>query len=362
MRRRRFLRAGLGLAAAGATTASAGCLGVFETQPAGIPPVPENRPDAVYVPSHEEGMASVGMGTAGDYEFGLMYSFAHRFWNVNGRDVEKTGVESSGDDAVHLMAVVWDPETKLALPETGMDVDISRDGEFVSQETIYPMLSQVMGFHYGANFTLEGDGTYDVNVSVGGMSTRRTGSFAERFADPASTTIEFEYSSQRKDGLSFETRDDAGEKGALEPNSMMDADSTAPAVEDLPGRVVGQGTSNDAVLVTTVLDAPPEGVDGDGQYLAVSARTPYNRMVVPAMGLDGAVTRDGQSVFEGELVRTFDPDLGYHYGAPVESLQSGDDVTLSVTTWPQTARHEGYETAFGGLLGDGMPDVTFTAK
>ena len=360
MRRRTFLRAGLGLAGASAASATAGCLGVFETQPAGIPPVPENRPDAVYIPSHEEGVAMAGTGTAGDYEFGLMYSFAHRFWNVNGESVQKTGVESSGEDAVHLMASVWDPETGLALPETGMSVDVAKDGESVSQETIYPMLSQAMGFHYGANFTLEGDGTYDVTVSVGGMSIRRTGSFAGTFADPANTTIRFDYSSQQKEGLSFQIRDDAGEKGALEPSMMMEADSTAPPPEDLPGRVVGQGTSNDAVLVATVLDAPPEGVDGDGQYLAVSARTPYNRMVVPAMGLDGVVTRSGQSVFEGELVRTFDPNLGYHYGAPVDGVESGDDVTLSVTTQPQTARHEGYETAFGGLMG-GMPDVSFSA-
>jgi len=358
MRRRRFLQAGV----AAGVAATAGCLGVFETRAAGIPPVPENRPDAVYIPSHEEGMAMTGMGMAGDYKFGLMYSFAHRFWNVNGNSVEKTGTESAGQDAVHLMATVWDPESGLALPDTGMSLDISRDGETVSQEVIYPMLSQVMGFHYGANFELDGDGTYDVTVSVGGMSgTRRTGAFAERFADPADTTIEFDYSRQRKDGLAFQVREDAGEPGALEPSRMMDAESMAPAPADLPGRVVGQGTSNDAVLVATVLDSPPEGVDGDGQYLAVSARTPYNRLVIPAMGLTGTVTRDGESTFEGDLARTLDPDLGYHYGAAVDGVESGDEVTLSVTTQPQTARHEGYETAFGGLM-DGMPDVSFTAE
>ncbi|MFD1512076.1 DUF7350 domain-containing protein [Halomarina rubra] len=360
MRRRTFLQAGAGVAGAALT---AGCLGVFETQAAGIPPIPENRPDGVYIPSHEEGMGMPGMGMAGDYKFGLMYSFAHRFWNVNGDTVEKTGVESSGADAVHLMASVWDPETKLALPETGLSVDITKDGDPVGQqEVIYPMLSQVMGFHYGANFEFDGDGVYEVEVSVGGMSTRRTGAFQGRFADPASATIEFDYSRQRKDNLSFQIRDDAGEPGALEANTMMmEADSTAPAVEDLPGRVVGEGNSNDAVLVATVLDAPPEGIDEDGAYLAVSARTPYNRLVVPAMGLTATVGGGGDPTFDGDLVRTFDPELGYHYGATVDGVDAGDEVTLSVTTQPQTARHEGYETAFGGLMG-GMPDVTFTAQ
>lgn len=33
------------------------------------------------------------------------------------------------------------------------------------------MLSQDMGFHYGDNFALEGDGTCAVTVSIGGMDT-----------------------------------------------------------------------------------------------------------------------------------------------------------------------------------------------
>jgi hypothetical protein len=41
-----------------------------------------------------------------------------------------------------------------------------------------------------------------------------------------------------------------------------------------------------------------------------------------------------------------DPALGYHYGAPIRGLASADRLTLSVTTPPQVARHEGYETAF----------------
>ncbi|MFB6297607.1 MAG: hypothetical protein ABEH56_03715, partial [Salinirussus sp.] len=68
--------------------------------------------------------------------------------------------------------------------------------------------------------------------------------------------------------------------------------------------------------------------------------------------------RGGETVFDGRLTRTLDPDLGYHYGAVVGS-EPGDELTLSVLTQPQTARHEGYETAFGGLKG-GMSDVTLT--
>jgi len=354
MDRRTFLRAGAGLGA----LSLAGCAGLLETRSTGNAPVPEDRPDGVYVPGHVEGVEMVDTGENGDFAAGLMYSYAHRFWTVTGDTVERTDIEDGND--VHLMASVWDPETRTVLPETGLSVEIRRDGALVSEEVIYPMLSQPMGFHYGANFGLDGDGTYTVWLSVGGVSTRRTGAFQGRFREPTTIDIPLEYSQSARDGISYEMLDRGGERGAVDPRGMeMMPDAVAPAVEDLPGQVLGSGRSNDAVLGATALESPPPGVDGDGAYLAVSARTRYNRMVIPAMGLGGTLTRNSETVFNGRLVRTLDPDLGYHYGAVIGSVESGDELTLSVPTQPQTARHEGYETAFGGLKG-GMDDVTLS--
>jgi len=355
MNRRTFLRAGAGVSALGL----AGCAGLLETRSTGNAPVPESRPDGIYVPGHVEGVEMVGTGERGDFAAGLMYSYAHRFWTVTGDTVERTAIED-GDD-VHLMASIWDPESRTVLPETGLSLEIRRDGSLVSEEVIYPMLSQPMGFHYGANFGLDGDGSYTVRLSVGGVSTRRTGAFRGRFGEPTTIDVEFEYSQSDRDRISYEVLDRGGEPGAVDPREMeMMPDSFAPAVEELPGSVLGSGRSNDAVLVATALEEPPEGVDGEGTYLAVSARTRYNGMVIPAMGLAGTLTRDGEAVFDGRLVRTLDPDLGYHYGAVVEGVEPDDELTLTPTTQPQTARHEGYETAFGGLMG-GMEPVTLTA-
>jgi hypothetical protein len=65
------------------------------------------------------------------------------------------------------------------------------------------------------------------------------------------------------------------------------------------------------------------------------------------MTVEATVTRDGETVFDDALERTLDPALYYHYGASVTGgLQSGDEVTLTVPTPPQVARHEGYEKAF----------------
>jgi hypothetical protein len=369
MKRRALLRAG----ALAGSLSLAGCSSLIETRAAGVPPVPENRPDGVYHPSHVEGMAMAGMASSGDYKVGLFYSYPHRFWNVNGDSVSLTKIES--DDAVHLMASVWDPETETVLPDTGLSLEIYRDGSLVSQEAIYPMLSQPMGFHYGANFGLEGDGTYDVRLSIGAMSTRRIGDFTGRFADPATVEVPFEYSEAKKEEIAFERFDEqVAMPGAVEPMSMeMVPNSFAPLESNLPGTVLGSGTSNDARLVVTALETPPEGIEseeprssgnrpeaGEGTYLAVSARTRYNRMVIPAMGLSGTLTRGDETVYDGAFDRTLDPDIGYHYGAVVDGVESGDELTLAVDVQPQTARHEGYETAFGGLMG-GMPDVTIRA-
>jgi hypothetical protein len=288
-----------------------------------------------------------------------MYSYAHRFWNVNGDAVSLTEIDD-GDD-VHLMAVVWDPETNTVLPDTGLSVKIDQDDSLVSQEAIYPMLSQPMGFHYGANFGLNGDGEYTVTLSVGAMSTRRSGPFQGRFSEPTTVEIPFEYSQQAKEEITFERmEDETATPGAVDPMAMeMMPDSLAPSESDLPGTVVGSGTSNDANFVVAVLETPPAGIGGDGPYVAVSARSRYNRMILPAMGLEGTLSRGSETVYEGEFTRTLDPDLNYHYGAVVDSVESGDELTLRVTVQPQTARHEGYETAFGGLMG-GMDDVSIT--
>ncbi|TSD08527.1 hypothetical protein DP107_19500 [Haloglomus irregulare] len=358
MNRRALLQAGAALTG---SAALAGCTGLFETQSVGQPPVSEDRPNGVYIPSHVEGMKMSGMTTQGDYAFGLMYSYAHRFWNVNGDSVSLT--EIADEDDVHLMASVWDPETMTVLPETGLSVEIHQGDSLVSQEAIYPMLSQPMGFHYGANFGLNGDGEYTVKLSVGAVTTRRTGAFQGRFSEPTTVEIPFEYSQQAKEEIMFKRmEDETATPGAVDPMEMeMMPDSLAPSESDLPGTAIGSGMSNDAKFVVTVLKTPPAGIDGDGQYVAVSARSRYNRMILPAMGLEGTLSRGSETVYEGEFTRTLDPNLNYHYGAVVDGVESGDELSLRVTVQPQTARHEGYETAFSGLMG-GMDDVTITVE
>jgi len=311
-------------------------------------------PDGIYVQPFREGMAMQGTATTGDLSVAFMYSSPHRFWNVNGESLSET--PRSGN--IHAMATVWDSETGRVVPETGLSLEIQRDGELVSQEVIYPMLSQRMGYHYGGNFGLDGDGEYTARISIGAVpdAIELTGDYAGRFREPASAEIGFAFNEEQRDRVRAEELDAYGEPGAVRPMNMeMVPQATAPPREELPGETFGAPNSDDAILATGVVsrDEAPR-FDADS-YLYVSARTRYNGLVLPAMALEATVTRDGSEQFAGPLARTFDPGMGYHYGADVGSLESGDEVTLSVTVPPQTARHEGYERAFLE-----MQDVTVT--
>ena len=333
------------------TTALAGCSGLFERQAVGNPPVVEERPNAVYYPSHIEGMEMIGMTDAGDRKVGLMYSYAHRFWTMNvGATTER--VSPSGD--VHLMISVWDGDSGRVLPiRSGLSVTVEQDGEEVDTRTPWTMLSQNMGFHYGDNVALNGDGTYTVTVETGSLSIDRRGDFADRFGEPATATFEWEYSASTRDGIMFERLDNAGDTGAVSAmTDMMMPLSIAPAAEDLPGRVLGTGESGDATFVVTASDG-----DG-GQSLAVSPRTPYNRFILPQMALSATVAREGETMLDDTLSPAIDPDRGYHYRTQIDgSVESGDELTLVVDSIPQISRHEGYETAFLS-----MPDVTMTVE
>ncbi|MFC7156024.1 iron transporter [Halomarina halobia] len=338
MRRRRVLS----LAGAAAALPLAGCL---DALPGG--PGAESEPsEGVYVQTFQESMAMQGEATAGDYRVALAFTVPHDFWTVTGREVET--VPKTDEDSLHLMAVVWDPRSGRVLPEGGVSVRVARDGVVVTEEVLYPMLSQTMGFHYGANVVLPGDGTYDARVRIGGLSIRRTGAFRDRFAASASAQLPLAFTDRTRERVATRPIEQGGDPGALAPMDTGLPQSVAPDPGGLPGALLGTGESGDAVFAATALDAPPAGLagDGGGRYLVLSPRSRYNRFLLPAMGLRGTLSRGDETVFEGDLVRTFDPDLGYHYGATVPEVRAADRLRVEVTTPPQTARHEGYERAF----------------
>ena len=342
--RRRFVAAAGTLGA----TATAGCLSSlgFEEQSARVPPTVENRPDAVYHPTHIEAMEMVGMASAGPYRVALSYSFPHRFWTVSGDNTSKVTI--GRNDSMHLMASVWHDEAGVVLPSAGTSVTLERGGDTPVDRRPWAMLSQRMGFHYGDNVVLPDSGTYDATVTVTPPSARLSEGFAGAFDGPETATFDLEFDPDTVRSLEFtQFPEKAGSAAALGPMDMMaPRRSQLPPAEAFPGSPIGEARSGDGVFVARSLDSPPAGIEGSGTYLAVSPRTPYNRYPLALMSLSATVEGGGETGFDGALVPTLDPDLGYHYGAAVGALASGATVTVEMGAPPQLARHEGYETAF----------------
>ncbi|WP_256297898.1 iron transporter [Haloarchaeobius salinus] len=365
MRRRTFLAA-----MAGTTTVGVAGCAVLGDDDAWPPPVLDDPPSGVYRPTSSGGVRVVGTRDAGDYRFGLLYSYPSRFWEVVGRERYRRSVASA--DSVHLMTLVWDRETGVVLPDVGLTVEVLRDGEPVVQEAVYAMLSQRLGFHYGDNVSLPGDGNYTVRVRVGGLAIRRTGAFTGRFEGSASTDFELAYARDERDAIDRRRLGDAGNDGALPTADAPGVPAAvAPTIDALPGQHLGRATTDGAVLDVLQLtgdavarleigreDRGDDASDGDA-YLAVLARTPHNELVLPGMGLRARVEPDrrGGPAVERTLSRTVDPVLGPHYGTPIPTLESGDRLAVPVLTPPQVARHEGYETAFFE-----MESVAFTVE
>lgn len=339
MNRRDAIRAG----GAAFVFASAGCASYYQTTNSRAPPVLDDRPNSIYVPTHVEGMKMAGMGKTGRRKVGVMYSYPHRFWTVTGTDTKK--VEIGRDDAIHLMAIVADVETGTVLPAgSGVRFKTTKDGETVDSRSSWPMLSQNMGFHFGDNIQLDGNGTYEVTVELGGIGLQRTGAFADAFDQSGSVSVNLEYDESERNDLPFRLLEGKqGSNGAVDPMEMMMPLSFAPKETEMPGRVIGTGESGDLLYVAT-------GVQRNGRtYLAVSPRTRYNRFVLPMMSLSGTARRAGKTVFEGQLRASIDPELGYYYGAPIDKITGDETLSVRVDTPSQVSRHEGYETAFFDL-------------
>jgi hypothetical protein len=357
MRRRDYLTA-LGVVA---STAVAGCTSSSSTDSSSTTSTASNNgekhernsladaPEGVYVPDHATAMTMEGMGRDGDFQFSAMLSSPEVFYFVEGMEV--TPSELLDEHNLHMMASVWDPETETALPETGLSVEVlDATGQAVTQEVIYPMLSQRMGFHYGTNLALPGEGEYTVNVSVGGMEIGRTRGFEGRFSEPASVDIPLSFGQSKRSQFTESNPADAGDAGALSPMEMgMRPTGSLPAAREMPGTVLGSASTDDAQIVAGVVTETALG--GSQPYLYVSPRTPYNRFPLPSMGIETTA----QNVEDGEtkrLSRQLDPKVGYHYGigvseATAQALMAGE-ATLSVTPSlpPQVTRHAGYQTAF----------------
>jgi hypothetical protein len=66
----------------------------------------------------------------------------------------------------HLMVMLNDAHTNVAIPYAGVWATIRKAGRIVYDERQWPMLSEYMGPHYGNNVSVPGPGTYQLSLLI----------------------------------------------------------------------------------------------------------------------------------------------------------------------------------------------------
>lgn len=66
----------------------------------------------------------------------------------------------------HLMVMLSDARSGVAIPYASVWATITRDGKVVYDERQWPMLSEYMGPHYGNNVALPGAGRYQLSLLI----------------------------------------------------------------------------------------------------------------------------------------------------------------------------------------------------
>ena len=313
------------LAALAAT--AGGCLSRVGFEPTSAwrdPPVVVDRPDAVYIPAIIEGMRPLGMVDVGPLTVMLSYSYPHRFYRITGTQREVVPV--GADDSIHLMLSVNATATGVpVVVPSGVTVAIERGDRLVTEEVVYPMISQQMGVHYGGNIALTGAGTYTIGFTLGGTQIDTDGLLG---TTAVADRVAFAFDPAALGEISIEYPTDAGERGAM-PAGPMGQRQQLPEPLAAPAGWARVGTA-------AMGDLRLEGFTDAAGRLRVVAMTRYNRYPMPMLSLQAG---------DVALPPVIDRQLGYHYRSTT-AVDAAAAVPLRATLPPQVARHDGYETAF----------------
>lgn len=351
MDRRKFLR-NAGLLS---TTALAGCINdppttdvPTDTDTDTPPTTPTQTPEplrGVYVAPHMDEMKMIGMTTAanGRLKIAVSYALPHEFYLVTGPRFQQ--IDADPRATMHLMVSIWDTETTLTPPQAEPTVTISRDGEELTSLNPWPMLSQPMGYHFGDNVSVRGDGNYTFDIELNNDSSTMPSSLEDVFSE-TTVSLEKQFDPASALELGEMASDNPDDPGAIPPMEMdMMPVPQQPQFEDIPVELTDGKLTNGARVAVGTTDAAEFGVDSE-QYLVVATQSQYNRYMLPLMSVAATITRDGDELYSDTIDSSLHPDIGHFYGAGVPELQPGDEVVIVFQSPPQTSRHIGYEESF----------------
>jgi len=96
-------------------------------------------------------------------------------------------------DDIHLMVMLNDAQTGMAIPYSSVWATIHKGSKLVYDERLWPMLSRYMGIHYGNNVQLAGAGTYRLTLLVSPPQAARHVEYANHWLSPHRVTLTFNW-------------------------------------------------------------------------------------------------------------------------------------------------------------------------
>jgi hypothetical protein len=102
-------------------------------------------------------------------------------------------VKPPKNTSFHLMVMLDDAHTGVAIPYAGVWATISRGGTVVYDERQWPMLSEYMGPHYGNNVALPGAGKYQLSLLVSPPVSARHVEYENVWLHPHRVNVSFNW-------------------------------------------------------------------------------------------------------------------------------------------------------------------------
>ena len=100
-------------------------------------------------------------------------------------------VKPTKKDSMHLMVMLSDADSGMAIPYASVWATITRGGKVVFDERQWPMLSRYMGPHYGNDVALPGKGKYELTLLISPPQAARHMEYANVWLKPHRVTMSF---------------------------------------------------------------------------------------------------------------------------------------------------------------------------
>ena len=102
-------------------------------------------------------------------------------------------VKPGRDSDFHLMIMLSDAQTGVAIPYASVWATITRNGKVVYDERQWPMISRYMGPHYGSDIALDGSGTYRLSLLISPPVSARHMEYAHVWTGPHRVNFTFHW-------------------------------------------------------------------------------------------------------------------------------------------------------------------------